>query len=126
MWNIPRQYTLEEWQQMEEAGAVFLPATGIRTQNAVDVPRQAVYWSSTGDRQNVQGILISACELVIGSNTHPYFGGAVRLVQDVNAVTTRTEDGSSVVQPAEKVVKNGTVYILHNGNLYTVLAVRVK
>ena len=125
-WNIPKEYSLEEWQQMEDAGAVFLPATGIRTQTSVEVPKQAIYWSSTGNMQCAQCILISTCEIVIGSNSHPYFGGAVRLVQDVNTVITHTDDGLSVVQPAEKVVKNGTVYISYNGNLYTVLATKVQ
>ncbi len=125
-WNLPKEYTLDEWQQMESQGAVFLPSTGVRTQTEVEPPKQAIYWSSTGTAQIAFGILISTCTLEIGSNSHPYFGGAVRLVQDVNNVTTHTETTRHSVLYAEKIARDGKLYILYNGNLYTVLATKVQ
>lgn len=41
-------YTLDQWEQMEAAGAVFLPAAGRRMGNTVyNVGEQGNYWSST-------------------------------------------------------------------------------
>lgn len=46
-WRINR-YTLAQWAQMEEAGAVFLPAAGYRDGTNVNgVGGYGVYWSST-------------------------------------------------------------------------------
>ena len=42
-------YTLYEWQKMEEAGAVFFPAAGIRNvgHTLTDVQSKGAYWTST-------------------------------------------------------------------------------
>ena len=41
-------YTLDQWEQMETAGAVFLPAAGMRSGIIVDdVGIEGFYWSST-------------------------------------------------------------------------------
>lgn len=42
-------YTLSEWQKMEEAGAVFFPAAGIRNvgHTLTDVQSKGAYWTST-------------------------------------------------------------------------------
>lgn len=46
-WN-GNQYTAEQWAKMEAAGAVFLPAAGIRRLTSVnDVALYGHYWSST-------------------------------------------------------------------------------
>lgn len=43
-------YSTSQWQQMESAGAVFLPCTGYRSGTSVyDVGSDGCYWSSTQD-----------------------------------------------------------------------------
>ena len=44
------EYTVEQWNQMESAGAVFLPAAGFRSGSDVDnVGIGGYYWSATAD-----------------------------------------------------------------------------
>lgn len=56
-------YTLSEWQKMEEAGAVFFPAAGIRNTGykLTKVQSQGAYWTSTknGSRYAYQMVVTS-------------------------------------------------------------------
>ena len=80
-------FTLADWQKLEDAGAVFLPASGYRFRSNVDdVQFLGLYWSAaTPDDSDY------ALYLRFGSDaalTH-YYGGradgqAVRLVQDLD------------------------------------------
>ena len=46
-------YTSEQWSKMEQAGAVFLPASGYREgTNVSEVGKYGGYWSSTGHRED--------------------------------------------------------------------------
>ncbi len=77
-------FTLSDWQLMESAGAVFLPASGSRYgSNVANVQSYGNYWSDTSSDSIVASYLNfppsdadAGCE---GRN----FGFAVRLVQDV-------------------------------------------
>ena len=40
-------FTIDEWSKMEKAGAVFLPAAGVRSYTVANVQNQGYYWSST-------------------------------------------------------------------------------
>lgn len=79
-------YSVNEWQKMEKAGAVFLPAAGYRygIESIVNVGSFGQYWSSTPTE-------IGACGFEFNFIDHlrldgSYFrdrGWSVRLVQDV-------------------------------------------
>ena len=76
-------YTMEQWNRMEGAGAVFLPAAGERTGVRVSmVGDYGCYWSSTGYT------LESAYELYFLSSGYQFYttdrasGHSVRLVME--------------------------------------------
>lgn len=82
--NDYRGYT---WKKMEDAGAVFLPASGYREgASFVSLWSPGRYWTSTGDFVNGAwgfGFTALSKELGVMCYTHRYPGFAVRLVQDV-------------------------------------------
>lgn len=83
-------YIGEEWSVMEEAGAVFLPATGCRGRGidvdmyVWDIGSAGYYWSATPeDIYMAYGVSFSKSHLNL---LHPFgnaYGLSVRLVQDV-------------------------------------------
>ena len=81
-------YTDAQWQKMENAGAVFLPAAGYRRETTgYSVGESGNYWlASYGIRESVHG----ACYMNFPSNRlyperhhYRYNGGSVRLVKDI-------------------------------------------
>ena len=100
MYNKNR-YTLEQWAQLEEAGAVFLPAAGRRMRYSKEffaVPNefdvvifssiQINYWSSTplnNDAYYLGAHIDNANSYTIVSDKSalPYYGLSVRLVRDL-------------------------------------------
>ena len=80
-------FTLTDWQKLEGAGAIFLPASGNRTGSRVwHVQKQGTYWSSTPDygHYNIQSYMqyfasYDACLYFI----HRSDVIAIRLVQDL-------------------------------------------
>ncbi len=77
-------FTLAEWQKLEAAGAVFLPAAGRRVGTGVGgVQRVGSYWSATPDDTDHAWYLNFFSD---GAETLGFsrsYGQAVRLVQDV-------------------------------------------
>ena len=83
-------YTLEEWKQMENAGAVFLPATGYyvreqalkaRNVGCWYVSSDTLHYSTTGHSPAMIRFTEDSLNLYAG---HGYWGGrSVRLVKDV-------------------------------------------
>ena len=78
-------YAAEQWTELEMAGAVFLPAAGVRSGTVVDgVGVGGRYWSSTYRSEiKVWSVHIDEEGLLLGSCTRSG-GRSVRLVQDVN------------------------------------------
>ncbi len=80
-------YTIEEWQVLENAGAIFLPAAGFRWETDVTVVNSAgYYWSATANVEaSADRVKITTSN---GINVADYAmrnsGQAVRLVQFVN------------------------------------------
>ena len=78
--------TASQWSTLEQAGAVFLPAAGIRTWTSVYVNGFGYYWSASYyDSDFAYFVCFN------GSNLYPYYYGnarscglSVRLVQDYN------------------------------------------
>ena len=78
-------FTLSQWKQLEQAGAVFLPAAGYRPGSSVlSVQSVGYYWSSTAS-----GTVYAYYIGFLGDYLYPQitlnrnYGQAVRLVQDV-------------------------------------------
>ena len=78
-------FTLSDWQKLEAAGAVFLPASGYRGGSDVNrVQECAVYWSATVNFSDEAGCLY----FDFGADAYPFYnsrdyGQAVRLVRDL-------------------------------------------
>ncbi len=77
-------YTLTQWAQMESAGAVFLPAAGIRFgTNVGQVGSGGEYWSSTPIlEQYAYSMIFFSNELIATYNNYRRYGISVRPVQD--------------------------------------------
>ena len=79
-------FTLEQWQKLESAGAVFLPASGRRSGSSIYNVQYNDYWSATND--DPIDAPMDACYLYFDSSVASWScngrdnGRAVRLVQD--------------------------------------------
>lgn len=81
-------YTSDQWKQMEEYGAVFLPAAGYRAGTFVhNVGAYGSYWSSSLNKNDgAFGLLFNATYLYPKNDDYKfclrYYGKSVRLVQE--------------------------------------------
>ena len=77
-------FTLEEWQTLESAGAVFLPVSGERIgSNVYYVQDRGYYWSATYyDRYDAYYLYFNSDDAYTNYD-YRYGGRAVRLVQDL-------------------------------------------
>ena len=92
---LPNTYTKEQWSVMEKAGAVFLPAAGIRSDADVglgiknieidDAGKVGAYWSAIPDVEKRAFIMnfYAESELYPAGITSVYTGLSVRLVKDI-------------------------------------------
>ena len=79
------QYTLEQWNNMEIAGAIFLPITGMR--NGTNIENRAIagfYWSATKNGSECAYSMKFLDSEFKHPSTTNYMGLAVRLVRDAN------------------------------------------
>ena len=81
-------YTIEEWQRLEKAGAVFLPCAGVRFSYPLLYENYGVgnYWSSTQEFQQnggASGILFDVYSVQINGGGHLNVALPVRPVWDV-------------------------------------------
>ena len=77
-------FTAAEWSKLESAGAVFLPAAGVRDGSSVgNVQRVGYYWSATEyDSSSVYYLYFLSGVANMGGNLH-YAGQSVRLVKNL-------------------------------------------
>lgn len=86
-------YTAAEWEQMEAAGAVFLPAAGFRTGEYVyNVGTGCCYWSSSQSEEGAAGMTFFCGDnpyvgsiVPVGAIADRYYGYSVRLVQTIRS-----------------------------------------
>ena len=75
-------YSVSKWQQMEEAGAVFLPAAGFREGSTVyDVQSYGHYWSAT--KAELLEFSSNKAYMVDWRYDYLFQGRSVRLVKDL-------------------------------------------
>ncbi len=123
-------FTLADWQQLEAAGAVFLPASGFREGSFVGyVQSSGYYWSATPDGSDKAYYMFFISDSYVSYNysRNRYSGLAVRLVKDYSNVSTDLPHPSATdTTPARKLLRNGQVLILRNGKTYTLTGVEMK
>ncbi len=102
-------FTLDQWQKLEAAGAVFLPASGRRNGSIVlRVQRNGDYWSAAAsDSDYAFSLYFYSCSANTGDIDGRYDGQAVRLVRDVisYAVTIATPENGSIEADKNAAVK---------------------
>ncbi len=117
-----RTFTLSDWQQLEAAGAVFLPASGFREGAFVGyVQSSGYYWSAAPDGSDKAYYMyfISDSYFSYNYSRNRNYALAVRLVKNYYNVSTDTANPSAAAVPAaRKVLYNGQVLILRNGVCY--------
>ena len=86
-------YTADQWKRMEQNGAVFLPAAGVRVGKEIQgINEIGSYWSSTMHNQrgegdvDARGISFSANSAKSSVYDTWHHGFSVRLVQDIDFV----------------------------------------
>ena len=91
-------FTLDQWQQLETNGAIFLPASGIRSGTGMsDIQEIGYYWSATASSEKYSGFLkFLSNDWYVNSYGYVYKGYAVRLVQDVYAITITTPENGTI------------------------------
>ena len=110
-------YTLAQWQTMESAGAVFLPAAGDRYGTDVnDVGTQGYYWSGTYFNENDAWFLYFLSGFVDMGNGRRNGGLSVRLVADENPNVSKAFDLEGASYKTFSVADGRTVHF-SKGNL---------
>ena len=122
-------FTFSDWQLLESAGAVFLPASGSRYGASVfSVQYYGFYWSATpaaSDEAYYMSFSSYSCFSKYGKGS--LYGYAVRLVKNYSNVSTDLSHPSAAdTAPACKVLRNGQVLIERGGKTYTLTGVEVK
>ena len=82
-WDV-NVYSVSQWEQMENAGAVFLPAAGFRWgEVSYSDGCQGLYWSSTIKEEGCPYTMhFDGSILSVDWDNTPHFGQSVRLVRD--------------------------------------------
>lgn len=109
-------FSVSEWKQMEEAGAVFLAAAGVRNGAKIEAKNKyGKYWAApAGEETIAKSILIDICGFSVRFSEDSYWGsrsigGPVRLVQEIS--TPCTDKTSEFSETAETSYEwNGTTY----------------
>ena len=122
-------YTKEQFVQLENAGAIFLPSAMIRL-NDNKIPQGIAslgsYWSTTQnytwDDTEALGIGFGMDSANPNVTLGRCWGRSVRLVHVVDSKTAL--NNATTKSKAQKVVKDGQVYILRDGELFNILGTK--
>lgn len=114
-------YTPEQWSEMEQSGAVFLPASGNRYgANAGGFGYHGNYWSSTGDYgTSAHNIYLSTSIFDPNSMDMRILGQSVRLVKEASADTPSTPEEPEIPEEPETPVDPETPKANYGENLLT-------
>ena len=121
-------FTLSEWQQLESAGAVFLPAAGYRyAKQMYCVHSYAPYWTSTPNDANNAKQLGCESDRVDMFLSMRNIGISVRLVQEAKSVGTGiAETATTGNVETRKVLRDGQILIQRGDQTYTVMGTTSK
>ena len=121
-------YTAEQWEVMESAGAVFLPAAGYRGGSEVgSVGTYGDYWSATPyGSTDAKDFCFSSTDIGMPEPIYLYSGISVRLVQAAPSGPTGCANVQSDDVQCTKVLRNGQLYLKYKGTMYTVHGTQVK
>lgn len=124
-------YTLQQWNIMEEAGAVFLPMFGYRNGTTWTNDGLGHYWASSTPRWNGEEEHQTAVQIVLGGETPqvtraPFSqGNAVRLIENKKHTLTTVTSETTVDDPTiSEYDWNGRTLTKSGDYTYTVLEVR--
>ena len=118
-------YTREEWEIMEEAGAVFLPALGYAFGLDLRSSGHGVYISSTPQSAN-QICVLDFNSWDVETPWNPRAGGySVRLVTRENKGQGVDNVQSDKVQ-STKIIRDGQVLILRDGKTFNLLGTELR
>ena len=121
-------FTLSEWQQLESAGAVFLPAAGYRfAKQMYCVHSYASYWTSTPNDANSAKQLGCESDRVDMFVSMRNIGMSVRLVQEAKSVGTGIAEAATTGNvETRKVLRDGQILIQRGDQTYTVMGETLK
>ena len=121
-------FTLSEWQQLESAGAVFLPAAGYRfAKQMYYVHSFASYWTSTPNDANEAKQLGCESDRVDMLVSMRNIGMSVRLVQEAKSVGTGIAEADVTGNvETRKVLRDGQILIQRGDQTYTVMGTTSK
>lgn len=126
-----QSYTALQWKKMEEAGAVFLPATGYRDgTNVWKLGTNGRYWSSSKENPGMPEsktwwYMEHTANGFGCKTTAPNYGLSVRLVKLVEEEPTDLSI-NTLVQSSSKYIKDGEIIIRKGNNKYNILGVRLE
>ena len=123
-------YTIGQWETMERAGAVFLPAAGYRTYTIVYHSGEiGHYWSSTRDGECCAYYLYFDQVTLEPQNYEAPrdFGYSVRLVLDSSAPAGIEEINAAAIQEdSRKIFHDGQLFIRCGEEIFNAQGARVK
>lgn len=111
-------YTVDNWVELEKSGVVFLPCA----------EEMGMYWSATPNEQsNAYSMYFSETSIAPNtpaSRTTPY---SVRLVKDVTETPTDVEEIKNFeLKITNKILRNGQIVIVRDGETYTMIGTEVR
>ena len=126
-------YTASQWEKLEAAGAVFLPAAGFRY--GIDInglnAGNGYYWTPTPSSQYddmAQALMISEYSKAKVNFGMSCYGYSVRPVREVQASEAIEQtDASATFGGSHKLLRNGVLYILRpDGKTYNAQGAQVQ
>ena len=121
-------FTLSDWQQLESAGAVFLPAAGLRSTKRILYAHCEVFlWTATYDDATYVYQENANSELIGTYLSERYCGLSVRLVQEAKSVGTGIAEADVTGNvETRKVLRDGQILIQRGDQTYTVMGTTSK
>ncbi|MBQ7438436.1 MAG: InlB B-repeat-containing protein [Paludibacteraceae bacterium] len=124
-------YTASEWEKLEAAGAVFLPAAGFRYGIEINglAAGNGYYWTPTPSSQYddmAQALMISEYSKAKVNFGMPCYGYSVRPVREVQASEGIDPVTGSPSPVTHKLLRNGVLLIERNGKTYNAQGAEVR